>query len=150
MTRKQEQFEDSIRDGLSRLADEAPPGPAGEQIVRTLRRRRLRRRALAGAAGCAAAVAAAVVVALTIPGPGPAPRTIARGQGDSGPVAGTMTDREIRQIIMREAQAGGLVAATEILAEAPGSQEGVRKMRQFILSEYAGTKAAQALANLKP
>jgi len=146
MTRKQEQFEDSIRDGLSRLADEAPPGPAGEQIVRTLRRRRLRRRALAGAA----AVAAAVVVALTIPGPGPAPRTIARGQGDSGPVAGTMTDREIRQIIMREAQAGGLVAATEILAEAPGSQEDVRKMRQFILSEYAGTKAAEALANLKP
>jgi len=146
MTRKQEQFEDSIRDGLSRLADEAPPGPAGEQIVRTLRRRRLRRRALAGAA----AVAAAVVVALTIPGPGPAPRTIAREQGDSGPVAGTMTDREIRQIIMREAQAGGLVAATEILAEAPGSQEDVRKMRQFILSEYAGTKAAQALANLKP
>jgi hypothetical protein len=61
-----------------------------------------------------------------------------------------MTDREIRQIIMREAQAGGLVAATEILAEAPGSQEDVRKMRQFILSEYAGTKAAEALANLKP
>ena len=152
MIRDDEQFEDSIRHGLSRLADEAPPGPAGEMIVQALRRRRLRRRSLAGAAACVAAVTAAVVLALTILGPGPAPRTIARGQGDGGPVAvaATMTDREIRETIMREARAGSLVAATEILAEAPGSQEDVRKMRQFILSEYAGTKAAQTLVGLNP
>lgn len=151
MIRDDEQFEDSIRHGLSRLADEAPPGPAGEMIVQALRRRRLRRRSLAGAAACLAAVTAAVVLALTILGPGPAPRTIARGQGD-GAVAGVkkMTDQEIRETIMREARAGSLVAATEILAEAPGSQEDVRKMRQFILSEYAGTKAAQTLVRLSP
>ncbi len=55
-------FADSLRDGLSQLARQAPGGPTGDQVLTALRRRRVRRTRVTFISGSLAAALAVVIV----------------------------------------------------------------------------------------
>jgi hypothetical protein len=148
MSRDEEAFEDALRRGMARLADEAPPGPTAGQIVGRLRRQKFRRRIAAGGAACGAAMAAAILIAVMAHRPSTLPPPGQDGDRALIAIAPTMTDEEIRESIMREARATRLIASTRILAAAPGSREDVRDMCRLIASQYGDTMAARATENL--
>ena len=135
MSPEDTQFEDRLRRGLSRLADQAGPGPTPEAVSRRLRRMTLLRRA---GAGGALALAAVAMLLFGIPRPQPAD-----DPKQTADEAALRADAALRAEIARlEARADARLAeARHLLAIAAA-----RHRRDECLRQLARLDAAERVA----